>query len=85
MNGHRNDDLCYPVVNVEETIGKTVGSRRPGRGLTQLTSRKVEMERWREATGGVCIPRGVYRFMSHEEADAWMLRNLVAAAVKRAG
>lgn len=82
MNG--NDDQCYPVMNVEETIGKTVGSRKPRRGLTQLTSRKVDMERWREATGGVGVPRGVYRFTSHEEADAWMLRNLVATAVKRA-
>jgi hypothetical protein len=82
MNG--NEDQCYPVINVEETIGKTVGSRKPRRAMTQLASRKVDMERWREVTGGVGIPRGVYRFTSHEEADAWMMKNLVATAVKRA-
>ena len=78
------DDQCYPVINIEETIGKTVGRRKPRRGLTLEGSRKVDMERWRRVHGGVGVPRGVYRFETHEEADAWMMKNLVTAAVKRA-
>lgn len=26
--------------------------------------------------GGALIPRGVYRFASHEEADEWMIRTI---------
>jgi hypothetical protein len=28
-------------------------------------------EKWRESFGGVRVPRGVYRFKTHEEADQW--------------
>jgi hypothetical protein len=37
---------------------------------------------WRRAFGGIRIPRGVYKFHSHEEADAWLMNHLVAAATK---
>ena len=60
-----------PVVNVEEFIGKTVGRRvpAPGAGL-QKTLNQVMAGQHR----GVC-PRVVFRFNSHEEADAWILKN----------
>ena len=59
-----------PVINVEEFIGKTVGRRVPpsGAGL-QKTLNQVMVRQER----GVC-PRGVYRFRTHEDADAWMMR-----------
>jgi len=59
-----------PVINVEEFIGKTVGRRVPpsGAGL-QKTLNQVMAGQKR----GIC-PRGVYRFKTHEEADAWMTR-----------
>lgn len=61
-----------PVINVEEFIGKTVGRRVPpsGAGL-QKTLNQVMAGQKR----GIC-PRGVYRFKTHEEADAWMTRML---------
>jgi hypothetical protein len=59
-----------PVINVEEFIGKTVGRRVPpsGAGL-QKTLNQVMAGQKR----GIC-PRGVYRFITHEEADAWMTK-----------
>ncbi len=59
-----------PVINVEEFIGKTVGRRVPpsGAGL-QKTLNQVMAGQKR----GIC-PRGVYRFKTHEEADAWMTK-----------
>jgi hypothetical protein len=48
-----------PVINVEEEIHRTVG-RRTGS--------------WRRSFGGVRVPRGVYRFKTHEEADQWLWR-----------
>ncbi|TDU71217.1 hypothetical protein EI77_02339 [Prosthecobacter fusiformis] len=58
-----------PVINLEETIGKTVGRRvapKNGTGL-QVTLNEVLASQRR----GIC-PKGVYRFNSHEEADQWM-------------
>lgn len=62
-----------PVINVEEAIGKTVGRRTQASDpLSIAGSRKKDMERWRDALGGLNVPRGVYRFSSHEEADEWL-------------
>ena len=65
------------VINLEETIGKTVGRRVPprdsfayGMGLQKTLVALCETL----PTGGV--PRGVFRFHTHEEADAWMLKML---------
>lgn len=58
-----------PVINVEEFIGKTVGRRVPpksGVALQVTLNQALKSQKL-----GVC-PRGVYRFNSHEEADAWM-------------
>mgnify|MGYP000850486235 CR=1 FL=1 len=78
-----DDDQIHPVINVEETIGKTVGRRKPRRGLTLEGSRKSDMIAWRKAFGGVGIPKGVFRFHSHEEADQWMIQQLATTAAKR--
>lgn len=51
---------------------KTVGRRRvdgPNRGGLQRTLAAVRRTR-------AVIPRGVYRFGSFEEADAWMTRTM---------
>jgi hypothetical protein len=29
------------------------------------------------------VPKGLYRFHSHEEADAWMMEQIVATHVRR--
>ena len=59
-------------MNVEEFIGKTVGRRVPsfGAGLQKTLNQVLAGQK-----RGVC-PRGVYRFHSHEEADAWTLKML---------
>lgn len=69
------DDHTYPVINVEEPIGKTVGRRKPPTpGAIQKTAREF----FRSARIRVCDP-GVYRFSSHQEADEWMRK----MAIKR--
>lgn len=72
----------HPVINVEETIGKAVGRRALPRQLDPQTSRKEDKIEWAKQWGGIPIPRGVYRFHSHEEADQWMMRKLAEAAAK---
>jgi hypothetical protein len=49
---------------------KTVGRRRLDRGTVGALQRTLAGVR---ATGAL-VPRGVYRFSSFEEADAWMTR-----------
>lgn len=66
-----------PVINVEETPGKTVGRRRlPAPGLDPATNRIDDARRWNEVFP-YRIPKGVYRFNSHEEADEWLWKMMV--------
>lgn len=62
-----------PAINVEEKIDRYVGRRtqRPD-ALSTVTSNKANSIAWRKAFGGLRIPRGVYRFKTHEEADQWL-------------
>lgn len=62
------------VINLEETIGKQVGRRRPpadplkvAGGLNQTVGELLT------AAGHKMPRRGVYRFHTHEEADQWMM------------
>ena len=67
-----------PVVNLEEQIGKTVGRIPEGAAdYARLT-----------ATADALMPRlpfpkGVYRFRSFEEADAWTEQHILRAARKK--
>jgi len=62
-----------PSINVEEKIDRCVGrrTRRPD-ALSTATSNKANSIAWRKAFGGLRVPRGVYRFKTHEEADQWL-------------
>ena len=60
-----------PIINLEETIGKTVGRRRPVDPLDVRCSTKANARAWRAISPVKPIRSGVYRFTSHEEADAW--------------
>ena len=64
-----------PLINVEEEIDRFVGRRTktPG-GLSTTTSNKADAIAWQQALGGLRVPRGVYRFKTHEEADEWLWR-----------
>jgi hypothetical protein len=74
--------MDYSVINLQDPVGKSVGRRvlehagTYGTGLQKL----VNQVRQSQGYGGLCS-KGVYRFHSHEEADAWMMREIV----KRAG
>jgi hypothetical protein len=64
-----------PVINVEEKIDRVVGRRtKQPDALSTVTSAKAHSIAWRKAFGGVRIPRGVFRFKTHEEADEWLWR-----------
>ena len=64
-----------PLINVEERIDRFVGRRvRTPNALSLNGSRKSDAIAWRKAFGGVRVPRGVFRFDSHEEADQWWWR-----------
>ncbi|MFT5465306.1 MAG: hypothetical protein ACI8UO_000394 [Verrucomicrobiales bacterium] len=77
-----SSEQTHPVVNLEETIGKTVGRQKPKQGLSLSDSQERSIQ-WRRQFGGVKVPRGVFRFNSHEEADQWMIRKLAQAAAKK--
>jgi hypothetical protein len=64
-----------PFINVEETIDRIVGKRtKAPNGLSTATSCKADSIAWRKAFGGVRVPRGVYRFKTHDEADQSLWR-----------
>ncbi|MHA3773963.1 hypothetical protein ACXR0O_20720 [Verrucomicrobiota bacterium sgz303538] len=62
-----------PIINLQETLGKVVGRRklRPQQSLSLHGATKADMRAWQKAFPMPSIPKGVYRFKSHEEADAW--------------
>ena len=68
-----------PVVNLEENPGKVVGrdSARPDDYDRLLESGKGILPR-------LPYPKGVYRFRTHEEADAWTEHHILQAALKKA-
>ena len=67
--------MARPLITVEEKLGKIVGRRlRAPNPLSVQASRKADAIAWRRALGGVRVPRGVYRFGTHEEADEWLWR-----------
>ncbi len=63
------------MINIEEKIERTVGRRtKTPDGLSTASNSKADSIAWRKAFGGVRVPRGVYRFKTHEEADQWLWR-----------
>jgi hypothetical protein len=64
--------LVNGSVSPDEIPGKSVGRRRVGSALDPLTHSKERARGWSEAMKTSFIPKGVYRFNSHEEADEWM-------------
>ncbi len=58
---------------------KTVGRRRTDRDHPDALQRTMGSVRGT----GVLVPRGVYRFSTFEEADAWMTRMMARTHVSR--
>ena len=70
-------------INYEEHIGKTVGRRTEisdpfeyAMGLQKIASELLK------TTGRGLCAKGIFKFKSHEEADAWMLGMLARPAKK---
>ncbi|MGC3988888.1 MAG: hypothetical protein QM796_04230 [Chthoniobacteraceae bacterium] len=61
-----------PFINLQEKIGKTVGRRLLPNPFSMKGQTKADMQAWKKAFPTPFVPKGVYRFNSHEEADAWM-------------
>jgi phosphopantetheine adenylyltransferase len=72
------------VINIQDPIGKTVGRRRvvADSGTYGMALQALVNEVRRSQGFGAICPRGVYRFRSHEEADAWMMKAIVDRAVR---
>lgn len=67
-----------PVINMEERIDRVVGRRSPPKDSfsagMQLQSTAMQLQK---KLGNRWPVRGVFRFKTHEEADAWMARLMV--------
>ena len=69
------------VINLEEEIGKWVGRRTPPTDPFVAYDRLLRLGgQIRRATA---YPKGVFRFRTHEEADAWRWKHTIQAATTR--
>ena len=70
----RGSSLCamHSVVKIDEKIGKTVGRRKIKDSLVYGLVLQKSLARIREESGFPRFSKGVFRFRSFEEADAWM-------------
>lgn len=62
----------HSIVNLDEKIGKWVGSRRAPDPLVLRPGEVANARAWHRAMNGSGIPKGLYRFKTHEEADQWL-------------
>ena len=76
--------MAHTVINLEENIGKTVGRRTVVRDAfhygMELQRTASQLSR---SLGGTRYPKGVFRFHSHEEADAWLMKHQIRSATNR--
>lgn len=63
-----------PIINLDDPVGKTVGKRRAADVLGTSVSEQEGKYEWCKAGLGLRVPKGVYRFHSHEEADEWLMK-----------
>jgi hypothetical protein len=59
------------IINLEESIGKTVGRFRPINPLDVRSSTKANALAWRAISPVKPIRSGVFRFKTFEEAEEW--------------
>ncbi len=60
---------------------RTVTRRRPGEN--PLRDSAILQRTLNRLRGPALVPRGVYRFATHEEADTWMTRQIAATHARR--
>lgn len=69
-----------PIINLEEMPGKTVGTRRIADGFRFGMGVQKAGASFQRAIG---VPKGVYRFHSHAEADDWLMTKIAEAAARK--
>jgi hypothetical protein len=69
-------------VDSTKPIGRVVGRRRPPPALSSRTDTKEDAIAWRRAFPTPFVPRGVYRFRTHEEADEWLWKMITRRVVR---
>ena len=69
-----------PIINLEEMPGKTVGRRRIADGFRFGMGVQRAGASFQRVIG---VPKGVYRFYSHEEADDWLMTKIAEAAARK--
>ena len=64
-----------PIINLEENIGKTVGRRTaPKDSFAYGMALQKTGAQLAKTFGHARMPRGAFKFHSHEEADAWLMK-----------
>ncbi len=73
-----------PFINVGEKIDRFVGKRTktPDSLAAGMQLQETALELHRAFNHHWC-PRGVYRFKTHEEADAWMTKMLARSGMPK--
>lgn len=72
-----SEPVTEPFINCEEQPDRTVGRRQLPADCFETGMRLQEaMGEYLQAFGHLPLPRGVFRFQTHEEADEWMLKML---------
>ena len=66
------------MINIEEKIGKTVGRRVVKDGFALGMGLQKLVNQLNKSFGNPGFPKGVFRFRSFEEADAWTMKYLTA-------
>jgi hypothetical protein len=75
MSEPSNKVIKEPHVAWDDVPGKVLGHRMPG--VVNLETAADFLRLGATLGGGkVYRPRGVFRFTSHEEADAWWLKTM---------
>jgi hypothetical protein len=71
-----------PFVNLEEKIDRQVGkrTRRPDGLQTGMALQALGAKLHQSFNHHWC-PKGVYRFKTHEEADAWKMKMLARSGM----
>ncbi|HUF18904.1 MAG TPA: hypothetical protein VMS12_12745 [Thermoanaerobaculia bacterium] len=59
---------------------RRVSKRKPGEDV--LHDAAIMQRTMNRLRGSALVPRGVYRFATHEEADEWMMQKIVATRAR---
>jgi len=77
----RGRTLTGPPRRSSLLLLKIVTRRPPGEDV--LRDSAILQRRLNALRGNALVPRGVYRFASHEEADAWMTLRIAATHARQ--